>query len=89
VNELIAHKFDFNLDEELLAYYITFLKTISLKLDNEMVQFFFDKDNNKFQLYERAIEYSDSKENMIQIAVRTITLNIYSGMLHFITLLNY
>lgn len=79
VNELIVHKFDFALDEELLAYYITFLKTISLKLDREMVQFFFDVDKRKFQLYERAIEFADSNESMVQIAVRTITLNIYSG----------
>jgi len=78
VNELIVHKFDFALDEELLAYYITFLKTISLKLDREMVQFFFDVDKRKFQLYERAIEFADSNESMVQIAVRTITLNIYS-----------
>lgn len=32
VNDLIVHRFDFS-NEELLAYYISFLKTLSLKLN--------------------------------------------------------
>ncbi len=32
INEMIVHRFDFS-DEELLAYYISFLKTLSLKLN--------------------------------------------------------
>ena len=41
INELINHPLDFS-DEELLAYYINFLKTISLKFDGSIIQFFFD-----------------------------------------------
>jgi len=41
INGLIGHDFDFA-DEELLAYYITFLKTLSLKLNIGTVQFFFN-----------------------------------------------
>ena len=32
VNSIIVHKYDFS-DEEILAYYISFLKTLSLKLN--------------------------------------------------------
>ena len=38
--ELIACDFDFD-DEEVMAYYISFLKTVSLKLNVRTVQFFF------------------------------------------------
>jgi hypothetical protein len=38
--ELIEHDFDFD-DEEVLAYYISFLKTVSLKLNPQTIQFFF------------------------------------------------
>ena len=38
--ELIEHDFDFD-DEEVLAYYISFLKTVSLKLNPRTIQFFF------------------------------------------------
>jgi protein CLEC16A len=41
INDMIAHRFDFS-DEELLAYYISFLKTISLKLNERTVAFFFN-----------------------------------------------
>lgn len=41
VNELIECDFDFD-DEEVMAYYISLLKTISLKLNPATVQFFFD-----------------------------------------------
>ena len=41
VNELIECDFDFD-DEEVMAYYISLLKTISLKLNPATVQFFLD-----------------------------------------------
>jgi len=40
INELIEADFDFD-DEEVMAYYISFLKTISLKLNQKTIQFFF------------------------------------------------
>ncbi|KAK2557120.1 Protein CLEC16A [Acropora cervicornis] len=42
VNSIIIHKFDFS-DEEVLAYYISFLKTLSLKLNRHTVHFFFNE----------------------------------------------
>jgi len=37
-----VHKFDFS-DEEIMAYYISFLKTLSLKLNNHTVHFFYNE----------------------------------------------
>jgi protein CLEC16A len=76
INELIIHKFDFS-DEEVLAYYISFLKTLSLKLDKSTIQFFFNEAEQDFPLYTEAIKFFNHEESMIRIAVRTLTLNVY------------
>lgn len=42
VNSIIEHKFDFS-DEEVMAYYISFLKTLSLKLNKHTIHFFYNE----------------------------------------------
>jgi Uncharacterised conserved protein/CLEC16A C-terminal len=76
VNDLIVHQFDFN-DEELLAYYISFLKTLSLKLNERTILFFFNERANDFPLYTEAIKFFKNREQMVRIAVRTLSLNVY------------
>ena len=83
LNELIAHPFDFGRaqeacgDEELLAYYVSFLKLLSLKLNAETIQFFFDERTGDFPLYSQATKLFDCAEMMVRTSVRTIILNIY------------
>ncbi|KAK3274368.1 hypothetical protein CYMTET_17444 [Cymbomonas tetramitiformis] len=80
LNEIISHRFDLH-DEELLAYYISFLKTISLKLNECTVQCFIHSETNEkktFPLYTEAIKYFRNSESMVRAAVRTLTLNVYS-----------
>ncbi|KFO11761.1 Protein CLEC16A, partial [Balearica regulorum gibbericeps] len=83
VNSIIVHKFDFS-DEEIMAYYISFLKT----LYNHTVHFFYNEHTNDFALYTEAIKFFNHPESMVRIAVRTITLNVYKvdnqPMLHYI-----
>eukprot|EP01119_Soliformovum_irregulare_P014909 TRINITY_DN4131_c0_g1_i1.p1 TRINITY_DN4131_c0_g1~~TRINITY_DN4131_c0_g1_i1.p1 ORF type:complete len:976 (-),score=250.71 TRINITY_DN4131_c0_g1_i1:40-2967(-) len=76
INELITHKFDFS-DDEITAYYISLLKTLSLKLNKFTIQFFFNSMENDFPLYTEAIKFFNHRESMIRIAVRTLTLNVY------------
>ncbi|XP_045575505.1 LOW QUALITY PROTEIN: protein CLEC16A-like [Salmo salar] len=87
VNSIIVHKFDFS-DEEIMAYYISFLKTLSLKLNNHTVHFFYNEHTNDFALYTEAIKFFNHPESMVRVAVRTITLNVYKvdnqHMLHYI-----
>nr|XP_056722250.1 protein CLEC16A [Euleptes europaea] len=87
VNSIIVHKFDFS-DDEIMAYYISFLKTLSLKLNNHTVHFFYNEHTNDFALYTEAIKFFNHPESMVRIAVRTITLNVYKvdnqPMLHYI-----
>ncbi|OCT64037.1 protein CLEC16A isoform X3 [Xenopus laevis] len=89
VNSIIVHKFDFS-DEEIMGYYICFLKTLSVKLNNHTVHFFYNEHTNDFALYTEAIKFFNHPEHMVRIAVRNITLNIYKvsfnnqPMLHYI-----
>lgn len=45
LNDIIGLGFDLR-DEEVLAHFITLLKTISFKLDRDTIQFFFQVDAN-------------------------------------------
>ncbi|GAB6025945.1 hypothetical protein CHUAL_011914 [Chamberlinius hualienensis] len=87
VNSIIVHKFDFS-DEEVMAYYISFLKTLSFKLNTHAVHFFYNEHTNDFPLYTEAIKFFNHSESMVRIAVRTLTLNVYKvedkSMLKFI-----
>ncbi|XP_074039442.1 C-type lectin domain containing ema isoform X2 [Leptinotarsa decemlineata] len=87
VNSIIVHKFDFS-DEEVMAYYISFLKTLSLKLNAHTIHFFYNEHTNDFPLYTEAIKFFNHPESMVRIAVRTLTLNVYkvedASMLAFI-----
>uniref|UniRef100_A0A6B2EJN9 Uncharacterized protein n=1 Tax=Phlebotomus kandelakii TaxID=1109342 RepID=A0A6B2EJN9_9DIPT len=87
VNSIIVHKFDFS-DEDVMGYYILFLKTLSLKLTKHTIHFFYNEHTNDFPLYTEAIKFFNHPESMVRIAVRTISLNVYrvqnTNMLQFI-----
>lgn len=76
INAIISHPFDFS-DEEVLAYYISFLKTLSLKLDSSTVQFFFNDGTQEFPLYTEAIKFFTNQESMVRVGVRTLTLAVF------------
>lgn len=86
VNSIILHKFDLT-DEEVMAYYISFLKTLSFKLNPHTIHFFFNSSD--FPLYTEAVKFFNHPEKMVRIAVRILTLNVFkvddSSMLKFIT----
>lgn len=72
-----------------MAYYISFLKTLSFKLNTHTIHFFFNEHTNDFPLYTEAIKFFNHSEKMVRIAVRTLTLNVFrveeTSMLKFIT----
>ncbi|CAG8497566.1 14038_t:CDS:10 [Ambispora leptoticha] len=77
VNRVICHEFDFS-NDEILAYYIYFLRTLSFKLDTNTLYFFFNEHLDDFPLYSEAIKFFNAEESMIRVAVRTVTLNIFA-----------
>ena len=74
INEVVGMHFDFD-DEEVLGHYITLLKSISLKLNKDTVQFFLDKGS--FPLYTEAVKLVNHRDGMVRAAVRTLTLKVY------------
>ena len=76
VNSIIVHRFDFS-EEEVMAYYISFLKTLSFRLNKHTIHFFYNDHTNDFPLYTEAIKFFNHSESMVRIAVRTITLNVF------------
>ncbi|XP_058068116.1 protein TRANSPARENT TESTA 9 isoform X2 [Magnolia sinica] len=79
INHLIAYSFDFGIDE-LLSYYISFLRAISGKLNKNTISLLVKTQNDEvvsFPLYVKAIRFAFHEENMVRIAVRALTLNVY------------
>ncbi|XWS71012.1 hypothetical protein CRYUN_Cryun03dG0100400 [Craigia yunnanensis] len=79
VNYLITYSFDFG-NEELLSYYISFLRAISGKLNKNTVSLLVktqDEEVVSFPLYVEAIRFAFHEESMIRTAVRSLALNIY------------
>eukprot|EP00727_Mastigamoeba_balamuthi_P001057 m51a1_g10949 hypothetical protein (862) ;mRNA; f:195691-198818 len=77
INNLIVKDFDYA-DEDLLAYCISFLKSLSLKLDARSVHFFFDDETGQFPLFTKALNFFDHRESMVRIAVRVITSSVFA-----------
>ncbi|KAB1204299.1 hypothetical protein CJ030_MR8G004629 [Morella rubra] len=79
MNYLITYSFDFR-NEELLSYYISFLRAISGKLNKNTISLLVNTRNDEvvsFPLYVEAIRFAFHEENMIRTAVRALTLNVY------------
>ncbi|GAB2267401.1 Protein TRANSPARENT TESTA 9 [Dionaea muscipula] len=79
INYLITYSFDFR-NEELLSYYMSFLRAISGKLDRSTISLLLKTENDNlvsFPLYFEAIRFAFHEESMIRTAVRALTLNVY------------
>lgn len=79
VNQLISTQFDWS-DEEILGYYISFLKSLALRLNGETIKFFFNERSGsaQFPLYIEAVRFFGHHDQMVRTAVRTTTLQVYS-----------
>ncbi|XP_008799469.2 protein TRANSPARENT TESTA 9-like isoform X2 [Phoenix dactylifera] len=78
-NFLITYSFDFQ-NEELLSYYISFLRAISGKLNKNTISLLVKTQNDEvvsFPLYVEAIRFAFHEETMVRIAVRALTLNVF------------
>ena len=63
-------------DIDYLSYYINFLRTISLKLNLETLNLFFNKNLNSFPLLDNSLILFNHPDVMIQNVSRTIFLSI-------------
>ncbi|KFM23272.1 Protein CLEC16A [Auxenochlorella protothecoides] len=81
INDIVGMAFDFE-DDEVLGYYINLLKTISLRLNEATVQFFFQAGGPgtpaSLPLYSEAVKFINHRDGMVRAAVKTLTLNVYA-----------
>ncbi|KAJ2742574.1 Protein CL16A [Coemansia sp. BCRC 34301] len=76
VNDLIGAPVDLEC-EEVVVYYVAFLKALSLKLTQSTIRLFFSpEDSGGFPLFTAAISLFDHSDSMVRVAVRAITLNV-------------
>ncbi|KAM0901833.1 hypothetical protein ACQ4PT_019699 [Festuca glaucescens] len=79
INFLITYPFDFQIDE-MLSYYISFLRAISGKLNKNTISLLVATENDEvisFPLYVEALKFAFHEDSMIRVAIRTLTLNVY------------
>eukprot|EP00929_Paragymnodinium_shiwhaense_P048217 TRINITY_DN24407_c0_g2_i1.p1 TRINITY_DN24407_c0_g2~~TRINITY_DN24407_c0_g2_i1.p1 ORF type:complete len:804 (-),score=123.80 TRINITY_DN24407_c0_g2_i1:105-2516(-) len=77
INRLILMNLDFS-DEEILAYYITLLKSLAMQLKAETIMFFFSQQpETVFPLYTESTKFFSHRDQMVRANVRTITLQVY------------
>ncbi|VAH31281.1 unnamed protein product [Triticum turgidum subsp. durum] len=79
INFLITYSFDFQIDE-MLSYYISFLRAISGKLNKNTISLLVKTKNDEvisFPLYVEALKFAFHEDSMIRVAIRTLTLNVY------------
>lgn len=78
LNKLISYNFDLSDHNEIVDYFISFLKMLALKINKNSIQFFYNKRFKNFPLYGTAVNLYNHSESMVRIAARTITLTIFS-----------
>lgn len=77
INDVLSFQFSFD-DDEMIASFISSLKTITIRLDGDLLQLFFDPARNYFPLYDVVTQFFDHHESMVRIAIRNITLAIFA-----------
>ena len=63
-------------DEEFLSYYVNFIKSLSLRLDEVSVNLFYIEKTNNFPIIENVLKLYNHRDSMIRNVVRNIVLNI-------------
>eukprot|EP00177_Eucheuma_denticulatum_P004205 GFKZ01007624.1.p1 GENE.GFKZ01007624.1~~GFKZ01007624.1.p1 ORF type:complete len:935 (+),score=145.65 GFKZ01007624.1:443-3247(+) len=77
INDILSFEYAFE-NEEVLAFFMSAVKSIALKLDEGLLQLFFDPVRRSFPLYSAVVRFLDHPEAMVRIAVRNVTLTIYA-----------
>ncbi|PXF42402.1 Protein CLEC16A [Gracilariopsis chorda] len=77
INDVLSFQFSFD-DDEMIASFVSSLKTITIRLDGDLLQLFFDPARNYFPLYDVVTQFFDHHESMVRIAIRNITLAIFA-----------
>ncbi|CAD8078207.1 unnamed protein product [Paramecium primaurelia] len=75
LNGIITADYNFR-DDEIIAYYINLLKCVSIRIDEQSLQLFYNLKFSTFPMLMKAICFYKHKENLIRTSVRNIVLGI-------------
>lgn len=77
VNSVIACEFTELVGdrEEILAHLVSLIKTLSLRLTEDVIYFFFD--GSQFALYDRSVRLFDSPDSLVRATVRSVILQVH------------
>ena len=73
INQIISQDYS-KYDDEFIAYFINFIKSLSLKIDTTTIQFFFHEQYNSFPLIQSSMRFYNHTDSMIKTTVRNILL---------------
>ena len=74
INQIITNDIIQESNEDFLSFYVNFLKSLSMKIDTNTIQLFYQKEKNSFPLLENAIKLYNHVDSMIKNVVRNIFL---------------
>ena len=74
INQIISNNYE-KYDDDFIFYYINFLKSLTMKIDNTTIQFFFNSKYNTCSLLLSALRYYNYPDTMIKNTVRSVILN--------------
>ena len=75
LNKIISKDYS-KYDDEFLSYYVNFLKSLSLLLDDTFIQLFYMEEYNSFPLVENILKYYNHKDSMIRNVVKNTLMTI-------------
>jgi hypothetical protein len=75
INQIISGDYEI-IDSDFLSYYVNFIKSLSLKLDETTIQFFYHKQMNTFPLLTNTLKLYNHSDPMVSNVVRNIFLTI-------------
>jgi protein CLEC16A len=82
INDVLVFPYDMSCDESLCAQYVSFIKTLSLRLNEQTVQFFFIEDTSAFPILTKSVELLRQKDPMVRISAQSAILNVYKVKEH-------
>ena len=75
LNKIISKDYT-KYDDEFLSYYVNFLKSLSLLMDETSILLFYIEKNNSFPLVENILKLYNHKDSMIRNVVRNTVMTI-------------
>jgi protein CLEC16A len=73
INQIISEDYS-KYDDEFIAYFINFIKSLSLKIDSTTIQFFLHEQQSGFPIIQSSMKFYNHPDSMIRTTVRNIFL---------------